>query len=184
MPSKKPFAGYKVGQTIWQHASYSKDAWRGCTITHINQGTSDHAFGSMRVKQLEGKKDVTLWGGSYHSIAPYGIAQHVPPHTIYLLSTKIGEHFNWRFKTNFEVYTCCTRMQTAGQLLGFLITPADLYEATDLYKHPAYKTWIVAPNLGELFSFLGNKLSEIEEVYKAIHGKQEANVPDNIVQAD
>jgi hypothetical protein len=139
----------------------------------------------MRVKQLEGTKQATLYGGSYHAMTPFGVAGHVPLHTIYLLGTGIGEHFNWRFGTDFEVYTCCTRMITPGKALGFLIIPeGSLYSATEVYKHPAYKTWVVAPNLSELFSFLGNKLPEIAEVHELINGKQKASVPDNIVQAD
>ena len=180
MPSEKPFKDYHVGQIIWEHASYSKDAWRASTIMSI----SNKDNGIMRVKHTIDGKLSTLYGNYYHSLAPHGAASLVPAKTVYLLGTKIGQEFNWRFHTNFEVYVCGTRMNNPGTTLGFLIIPTGgLYEAGDVYKHPAYKTWLVAPNLGELFSFLGNKLPEITEVYEKINGKEAADISDDNVQA-
>jgi len=183
MPDKEPFAGYHIGQAVWQHASWSKDAWRACTILNINI-TSNSGYGSVLLKQIESKKQVTMWGGGYKQILPFGVAPHVPLHTVYLIGIKIGEKFNWRFHLNFEVYECCTRLITRGQLLGFLIVPSfSLSSSLDIYEHPLYQTWTVGPQLGELFSFLGNKLPEITAAHEAICGKQEASVPDDNVQA-
>jgi|SRR5208283_2146793 len=184
MPSKTAFAGKHVGQAVWQHASWSKDAWRACTVKTITQPVSDYAMGNMGLQQMESKKQVTVYSGSYKQVLPFDVAPHIPPHTIYLIGTKIGEKFNWRFNLNFEVYECCTRLITRGLLLGFLVVPAySLSACEEIRNHPLYQTWMVGPKLAELFSFLGNKLPEITAVHEAICGQQEASVSDNHVQA-
>lgn len=185
---QKPFDGlYDVGSVIWHLVSRARGAWRAETVTKVNVGTNTYNNGSVDTKVDSSKQtcNITHWCSA--EVLPRVVIPHVPPGTVYIVNTEIGQGLSRRLPggMHFEVYECSTKAMTAGNLLGYVVVPCFLYQASKWYTRKIYQTWQLGPNVYELLSFLGVKLPEITSLYHQLETYVEENSTEHhILTAD
>ncbi len=156
-----PFGGrIHVGDSVWYRVNY-KEVWRLGQVIELKNENHYYGYGC-RVK-TKGLAEHFINGNSYDEDPLPGNFAQLPNGTTYLIAVegirRISQHLPKGCE--FDVFECNTKYQSAGKLLGYLITPSSLYDVRRYYKLPSFKTWTLAPNVYELFSFLGQKLPEI-----------------------
>ena len=173
---------YIVGSQVWHCASRSKAAWRVGIVTKV--APSYHGGSGLVIAQ-PGKPKTSIHVSSYelsYGVMPREAIHNAPNGTIYITDTKIGWSLSMRIpqpgpypNALFSVLECGTRMQTLGNLLGYIIIPCRLDSVVDYYKNYFYKSWLIGPSVPELLSFLNEKLPEVIHTHHVLTTKEKPN---------
>ena len=151
-----------AGDSIWHRLSGHREVWR---LGYINKFDTNpaNAYPYCYIgKTPTDKNPLSVHYSQIERAFPATIFSMVPKSTNHLIGLNLAE---WNYRASmhlcFDILECTNRYQTKGTLFGYMIIPCYLYKVKECVSNPAFKIWIVEPNILSLFKWLGDNMSEV-----------------------